>query len=537
MRFDMRFKLYFLVGLTLLGTVILGTTGHIGLTAAGDGLNSVLRADQILRNHMEGDMMHDALRADVLAALLAQSSEEHSSVDRGLREHTNHFREVLAANDQLATDPSLKASLSEVRATVEKYINSASAVVSTSGADRKKAEAMLPGFLETFEDLEGRLANISNQIQKAASVAEVNAQGSVSQAKTVDISLLILIGLVTTVAAVWIARGISFGIRNLLSSIGRLSNGQLGCEFDISRDDEFGQLLKSLSSMDRKFASIVGVVRNTSSMLGDSAREISVGNDDLNRRTQNQAASLQETASSMEEMSATVKQNADNARAARELTTGARTQADKGVDVVQRAISAMGEIDASSRKISDIIGVIDEIAFQTNLLALNAAVEAARAGEQGRGFAVVASEVRALAQRSARAAKEIKNLIEESVDKVRTGARLVDDSGTAIAGLMNSVRKVTDIVAEIAAASEQQAAGVEQVNQTIAQIDSVTQQNAALVEEATAAIKSMEQQTRQLVEEVSFFHVSGEGAHEEYASEPGSSTHAIEQNEVQRRAA
>jgi methyl-accepting chemotaxis protein I, serine sensor receptor len=288
----------------------------------------------------------------------------------------------------------------------------------------------------------------------------------------------------------------------------RIAVGELGQQFTVTTQDEFGRLLSALRDMDTKLSEIVGTVRVGADTVGSAARQISNGNDDLSQRTQEQASALEETASSMEEMTVTVKQNADNARQASQLAAGARDQADRGGGIVGRAVSAMGEINESSRRIADIIDVIDEIAFQTNLLALNAAVEAARAGEQGRGFAVVATEVRNLAQRSASAAKEIKDLIGDSVEKVKAGTQLVDESGKSLHEIVASVKRVADIVAEISAASEEQAAGIDQVNTAVTQMDSTTQQNAALVEEASAASKTMEHQAQMLVEKIAFFRTS-----------------------------
>ena len=289
-----------------------------------------------------------------------------------------------------------------------------------------------------------------------------------------------------------------------------IESGNLTQCVDSAALDEVGKLIRAMSAMRTRLVQAVGEVKSSAASARIGAAEIAQGNMSLSERTESQASSLEETASSMEEMTSTVRQNADNAREANQLALGAREQAEKGGAVVSSAVSAMGEISASSRKIADIIGVINEIAFQTNLLALNAAVEAARAGEQGRGFAVVASEVRNLASRSASAAKEIKDLIEDSVGKVDEGSRLVERSGQTLEGIVVAVKKVTDIVAEIAAASNEQSEGIEQVNRAVMELDEVTQQNAALVEEAASSSASMGEEARRLTELMAFFSIDGE---------------------------
>ncbi|MEO5933566.1 MAG: methyl-accepting chemotaxis protein [Duganella sp.] len=286
-----------------------------------------------------------------------------------------------------------------------------------------------------------------------------------------------------------------------------IAQGDLNVRVEVAPDDK-QSLLFFMSEMRGSLEGIVNQVRAGTVNIGAATRQIAVGNLDLSSRTEEQASSLEETASSMEEMTSTVKQNADNARQANQLAISASDIAMRGGAVVSRVVDTMGSINASSSKIVDIIGVIDGIAFQTNILALNAAVEAARAGEQGRGFAVVASEVRNLAQRSAAAAKEIKTLIGASVEQVQAGAALVDQAGSTMQGIVESIRSVTDIMGEISAANQEQTSGIEQINQAIVQMDDTTQKNAALVEEAAAASQALQEQATRLAEVVSVFRTS-----------------------------
>jgi methyl-accepting chemotaxis protein len=298
------------------------------------------------------------------------------------------------------------------------------------------------------------------------------------------------------------------GLDEVSLVLGRIAQGDLTARMQGSYAGAFDRIKNDCNTTVEQLTTIVGDIRLTTETMTTAAKEIAAGNTDLSQRTEEQASSLQETAASMEEITSTVKQNADNARQANQLAESASQIAMRGGSVVGQVVGTMEMITASSKKIVDIISVIDGIAFQTNILALNAAVEAARAGEQGRGFAVVATEVRNLAQRSANAAKEIKGLIGDSVDKVEAGSRLVADAGTTMEEVVKSVKRVTDIMAEITAASAEQSSGIEQVNQAVAQMDKVTQQNAALVEQAAAAAESMEEQAQGLSRTVSVFRVA-----------------------------
>ncbi|HZW20015.1 methyl-accepting chemotaxis protein [Noviherbaspirillum sp.] len=327
--------------------------------------------------------------------------------------------------------------------------------------------------------------------------------------------LLMLMGAITVVTggvlSFFTTRSITQPLQDAVGVAKRVAAGRLGADIVVEGKDETSELLRALKEMDESLSKIVSQVRAGTDEIGTASNEISAGNSNLSSRTESQASALQETASSMEELTSTVRHNAENAQQANNLVRSASESAVKGGEVVGHVVETMGSIKDSSRKIVDIIGVIDGIAFQTNILALNAAVEAARAGEQGRGFAVVASEVRTLAQRSAQAAKEIKDLISDSVKKVDSGNALVDDAGRQMAEIVAAVKHVADIMNEITEASQEQSRGIEEINRAISTMDEMTQQNAALVEQAAAAAAAMEMRAAALGQTVAAFDLSGSG--------------------------
>jgi methyl-accepting chemotaxis protein len=349
--------------------------------------------------------------------------------------------------------------------------------------------------MKTLQD--DRAATASNMVIEAGQ--DVRATVVVTAA----IALLVAVAM-----SILIIRSITKPLNRALTVAQRVAAGDLTSVVEVDSKDEVGQLMLALREMNTSLARMVGEVRSGTDSIATASKEIAAGNVDLSQRTEEQASSLEETASSMEELTSTVKQNAENAKQANQLAAGASAVAVRGGMVVGQVVTTMSSINDSSKKIVDIISVIDGIAFQTNILALNAAVEAARAGEQGRGFAVVASEVRTLAQRSAAAAKEIKGLISDSVDKVEDGTRLVDEAGKTMDEIVTSVKRVTDIMAEITAASQEQSQGISQVNTAVTQMDEVTQQNAALVEQAAAAAESLQEQAEGLSRAVSVFQIT-----------------------------
>ena len=395
------------------------------------------------------------------------------------------------------------------------------AIAAINGQDYQYAGEVLQGPMsKAYEPMRNALQDLMTLQNKRAKAEHATAIQAYNVVRTITV-VAILIGLsLAIVIGVLLVRAITRPLNEAVRVAGGVAAGDLSQRIEVASKDETGQLMQAMKEMNESLARIVGQVRAGTEAIGVASREIATGNADLSSRTESQASSLEETASSMEELTGTVKQNAENARQANQLVASTAEIAAKGGTVVSEVVETMSSIKESSKKIADIIGVIDGIAFQTNILALNAAVEAARAGEQGRGFAVVASEVRSLAQRSAGAAKEIKALIEDSVSKVETGDRLVDEAGRTMGEIVTSVKRVTDIMSEIAAASHEQSAGIEQVNQAVGQMDEMTQQNAALVEEAAAAAESLREQAGRLAEAVSVFRVAGHRAVVHAAPQP-----------------
>ncbi|MFU0881889.1 methyl-accepting chemotaxis protein [Kluyvera cryocrescens] len=349
-----------------------------------------------------------------------------------------------------------------------------------------------------------------NYLQQNDSLYDLAVKDSnASYTQAMWILFAVMVAVLAVIISVWLGvrKTLISPLNRLIDSIRHIAGGDLVKRIDVESHNEMGELAHSLRHMQGELARTVGEVRQGADAIYSGASEIAMGNNDLSSRTEQQAASLEETAASMEELTATVKQNAENARQASHLALSASETAQKGGKVVDNVVQTMRDITASSQKIADIISVIDGIAFQTNILALNAAVEAARAGEQGRGFAVVAGEVRNLAQRSAQAAREIKSLIEDSVNRVDLGSTLVESAGETMDEIVNAVTRVTDIMGEIASASDEQSRGIDQVGLAVAEMDRVTQQNASLVEESAAAAAALEEQASRLTQAVAVFRI------------------------------
>ncbi|WEM95768.1 methyl-accepting chemotaxis protein [Telluria mixta] len=434
---------------------------------------------------------------------IAETERQMKAVQGEIAKYQSQFA-------KLASDPADKAVLQDMQAVSARYLETGSKMLALSRAgEKEKARAISEGELQDmFLQIVGKVDQLIKRNLQAADDVGKLADQSYGRARIWIIGVLAAAVALGALMALAVARSVSVPLLEAVGVAQAVATGNLTTEIKVKSTDETGQLMRALKHMNDGLVDVVTDVRLGTDMITTASNEIAMGNLDLSSRTEQQASSLEEMASSMEELTATVKQNAENARHANSLATSASAIALKGGEVVSEVVRTMGAIDMSAKKIADIIGVIDGIAFQTNILALNAAVEAARAGEQGRGFAVVASEVRNLAQRSAAAAKEIKGLITESVENVDSGTRLVDRAGRTMEEIVSSVQRVTAIMQEITVASQEQSAGIQEVNNALGQMDEVTQQNAALVEEAAAASQSMQAQATNLARTVAVFKLS-----------------------------
>ncbi len=393
------------------------------------------------------------------------------------------------------------------------------AIAQYTAGQRDEARATLaaPEGIKRFNEVLTRFDRL-NEFNDSHATRDAEEAAAIFRGSRIGVFACLAVAIALATALGWaIARAIANPLRQAVALAEAVSGGDLTQTPSAEGRDETAQLTRALGQMVARLRTVVSEVRSGVDAVGTASSQIATGNLDLSQRTEEQASNLQQTAASMEQITATVRNNADNARAASQLAAGATDVAKRGGQVVGNVVATMEDISASSKKIADIIGTIDGIAFQTNILALNAAVEAARAGEQGRGFAVVASEVRSLAQRSAGAAKEIKGLIEQSVQKVETGTRLVAEAGSTMSDIVDQVQRVNDLVGEISTASAEQSTGIGQVGDAVAQLDQVTQQNAALVEESAAAADSMKHQAEKLALTVSVFNVGDSAQGTPYA--------------------
>ncbi len=512
-------RLVFVIGFLSALLVVVGTIGLTSLGATNNALKSVYEENVIVLGTLERVSAlinkNQIIIAEAVSGQLSAFPEDVAVVDKQMVDVKGWIAEIdtlwksYMATQLTAEEVKLAEEFSTNR---KKYGGQGlmPAVAALTGHDFQQAGEILQGAMrETYPPVRASVeAIIKLQLDIAKGKFEA-AQSRFTLVRNISIAVIVFGVLLAAFIGLWLIRAISGPLNEAVRIARSVAAGDLTHRIEVQSNDETGQLMQAMKDMNDSLVNIVSQVRTGTETMAVASREIASGNADLSNRTESQASSLEETASSMEELTSTVKQNAENARQANQLVSTTADIAVKGGQVVGQVVDTMASIKESSRKIADIIGVIDGIAFQTNILALNAAVEAARAGEQGRGFAVVASEVRNLAQRSAGAAKEIKALIEDSVGKVDNGGKLVDEAGKTMGEIVSSVKRVTDIMSEIAGASLEQSSGIEQINQAITQMDDMTQQNAALVEEAAAAAESLQDQAGQLAQAVSVFKLDG----------------------------
>ncbi|MFP8781091.1 methyl-accepting chemotaxis protein [Hydrogenophaga sp. RWCD_12] len=500
--------------ITALAVLAVGQVDSFVLSRASQSASDAFRehmGEVGTLNALQGDV--NGVHVDVYRMMTIIGSLDEAAIQGRRKDLQSRIATMKGTLDkQINKEPEgtdIRKALTDSRAQLDQYVKSADSAVDLASVDPNTGVAAMQGADEAYKRLTETMNKTSAALIVHAS-ADAEEQGAAAQRNHWLFSLLSVLSAAVVVGLAWLVlRKVAASLDQAAKVARSVAAGDLTQRVDTDRNDELGELLKALAAMKDSLLKTVAQVRSASDNIGTASAQIASGNQDLSARTEQTASSLQQTAASMEELTSTVRQSADAARQANQLAASASEIAVRGGQVVNQVVHTMEEINHSSKKISDIIGTIDGIAFQTNILALNAAVEAARAGEQGRGFAVVAAEVRNLAQRSAEAAREIKGLIGSSVDKVEEGTRLVGDAGQTMGEIVASVQRVTDIIGEITAAAGEQSDGIGQVNVAVTQLDQMTQQNAALVEESAAAAESLKDQATRLSQVVQVFRIDG----------------------------
>jgi methyl-accepting chemotaxis protein len=519
-----KWKLATLVAIMMVALLVVGSAGYRGIAKVGGAVNEIgvvrLPSIQGLLVMSEGQTAvaaatmyagtysHDFTAQDKFAEAAELRKKAWANIDRGWK----RYEPLPQTAEEAVMWKQFIGEWAEWKAVDEKIGNIIAALAANK--DEQKQKDLFADFYKLynqsrplFQKAETSLMKIEKLNEQISEDSVQDGQAAVTSAEWAMVLSAVIAAVIAIGCAGYITGAITTPINEAVKVARTVASGDLTSRIEVHTTEETGQLLGALKDMNDSLIRIVGQVRTGTDTIATASSEIASGNLDLSSRTEEQASSLEETASSMEELTSTVRQNADNARQANTLAASASGVAQRGGEVVSRVVETMDSINASSAKIVDIIAVIDGIAFQTNILALNAAVEAARAGEQGRGFAVVAGEVRTLAHRSAAAAKEIKELIGDSVEKVGAGSKLVEEAGSTMDDIVTSVARVTDIMGEISMATQEQSTGIDQINMAVGQMDTVTQQNAALVEEAAAAAASLQEQAARLAEVVSVFRM------------------------------
>lgn len=558
-KWTIRRKLFFLAAAALTFLSIISAVGYWG-TSFESSSGKILENQVLMRLSLEADMAHDAIRSDVLDAM--RLGDELASAAEGQRSTNEATDKSSATGDYSSTEPdadtakeiaTLKEEFLRHKGVIEKnskvllahnlspefsklvqalnvslisYTSSADQLVEQGIANSEGARLIYPAFESAFLDLEQSISEVTAYIERMSRRDLASERESSNRNRAFILTLSALAIFALFIISWWIARSISVPLQRAVKVANAVADGDLTQTITVTSSDETGQLLAALKRMSEglhgKMARVAGEVSDASQAILDTTRQLVAGNNSLANRTEAQASTVEETAASAEQLAATVKQNAAHSQQAKQMAEVASGVAMKGGEVVSQVVETMREIHSRSDKIREITSVIDGIAFQTNILALNAAVEAARAGEFGRGFAVVATEVRSLAQRSATAAKEIKQLIDDSGEKVKRGSDLANQAGNAMRETVESFRRFTPLMFDIASASSEQSEGVDQITQAMMQIDDMTQQNSALVEEASAAAESLERQAASLIDLLKVFKVGDSSAatHSENKSLP-----------------